>query len=124
MNDTENKENLKKVETLDSQFADSYTDSTEIDINAVKEVVVEKIGNEIMSVNMDLQEKQESVRVIYPYINENGKRKASLWTRFVKRTFDFCSSLCLFLFLNVTLIFPILMITVAIKMKGDRKSVV
>jgi len=69
--------------------------------------------------DMNLQEEQAIINNIYPYKNENGKRKASLWTRFVKRTFDFCSSFCLFLFLNATLIFPILMIVVAIKMKGN-----
>lgn len=61
----------------------------------------------------------ENIDNIYPYKNDKGKRKANIWTRFVKRTFDFCSALCLFLFLNVTLIFPILMALVAIKMKGN-----
>ncbi len=69
--------------------------------------------------DLSLQEEQAIINNIYPYKNEKGKRKTSLWTRFVKRTFDFCSSFCLFLFLNVTLIFPILMIIVAIKMKGN-----
>lgn len=118
MNNAENKETLIGDDTLDNQSVEDCVNSAEQN-NVVQEVVAEKVGNELINVNMDLQEKQESVRVIYPYTNENGKRKASLWTRFIKRSFDFCSSLSLFLFLNATLIFPILMIIVAIKMKGN-----
>ena len=98
----------------------------EEDINKDGEKIIAICEEEISQANSAFNYDCENILVNatkniinYPYVNEKGARKASLWTRFVKRTFDFCSSLSLFLFLNVTLIFPILTIMVAIKMKGN-----
>lgn len=99
MNDLENK--IEEEIELESQ--ESLVDCICEDVN---EIDKEEIHTELN-------------KPMYPYKNDAGKRKANIWTRFVKRTFDFCSSLSLFLFLNITLIFPILMILVAIKMKGN-----
>ena len=86
-----------------------------MDIEIEEKIAEESDSDNAIDSNIDNLEVVKN----YPYLNEKGARKASLWTRFVKRTFDFCSSLSLFLFLNVTLIFPILTIMVAIKMKGN-----
>lgn len=55
----------------------------------------------------------------YPYESLKGKKKIGIIKKFIKRSFDFCSSLCLFIVLNVLLIFPILAVVTAVKMKGN-----
>ncbi len=77
------------------------------------------ILNEELQANNENIILEDTSTINYPYKNENGKKLPNLFKRFVKRAFDLTSSLCLFLFLNVTLIFPLLMIIVAIKMKGN-----
>lgn len=55
----------------------------------------------------------------YSYVSDKGTRRASVWTRFWKRAFDFVSALLLFIVLNALLVFPVLMIVTAIKMHGN-----
>ena len=57
--------------------------------------------------------------VNYPYVNPIGKKNNGIIKRFIKRSFDFWSSLCLFIVLNVLLISPILTVITAVKMKGN-----
>ncbi len=71
------------------------------------------------TLNIETADKKEESAVNYPYKNEKGKKLPNIFKRFFKRAFDLVSSLSLFLLLNVTLIFPIIMIMVAIKMKGN-----
>ncbi len=71
------------------------------------------------TLNIETADKKEENAVNYPYKNEKGKKLPNIFKRFFKRAFDLVSSLSLFLLLNVTLIFPIIMIMVAIKMKGN-----
>lgn len=86
---------------------------SEKDIELDNQLMVEENNDDAVNLQYDKKE------VNYPYKNEKGKKLPNIFTRFVKRTFDLFSSLTLFLFLNVTLVFPIVMILVAIKMKGN-----
>lgn len=84
---------------------------------ANEELLTENICDNTLDI--ETADKKEESAVNYPYKNEKGKKLPNIFKRFFKRAFDLVSSLSLFLLLNVTLIFPIIMIMVAIKMKGN-----
>lgn len=73
--------------------------------------------------NMEIDKTTEKIiedsKVNYPYCSRLKKRKLSLLARLIKRSFDITSSLLLFITLCVTLVFPLLTIVVAAKMKGN-----
>lgn len=84
---------------------------------ANEELLEENICENTLNTSV-VDKKDESV-VNYPYKNEKGQKLPNIFKKFFKRAFDLISSLSLFLLLNVTLIFPVIMIMVAIKMKGN-----
>ena len=75
--------------------------------------LVDECGQDVVSDNNNLSDDN------YPYVNPIGKKKIGIIKKFIKRSFDFCSSLCLFIVLNALLIFPILAVVTAVKMKGN-----
>ena len=62
---------------------------SEKDIELDNQLMVEENNNDAVNLQYDKQE------VNYPYKNEKGKKLPSIFTRFVKRTFDLFSSLTL-----------------------------
>ena len=87
-------------------FKSSGNSSRDVSLNIFPNfVILWSSGNKSIEIEEKIVEESDSDNAIdsnidnlevvknYPYLNEKGARKASLWTRFVKRTFDFCSSL-------------------------------
>ena len=81
----------------------------QLDITEDNEINLEEIA--VAENNLDV--------INYPYESLKGKKKIGIINKFIKRSFDFCSSLCLFTVLNMLLIFPILAVVTSVKMKGN-----
>lgn len=122
-------ENLNSIETATSEeptnIVQENLNNTQMETSHVeeeREIVTDNFEPVVTDRGSAENFDSETLKVDgvnYPYKNDAGKKRPSWFKRFVKRLFDFTSSFTLFLFLNVTLIFPILMILVAIKMKGN-----
>lgn len=66
-----------------------------------------------------MEQISENRQTVYPYENALQIKRKNFVYRFVKRAFDFFSASLLMLVLLCTLIFPLITLIVAIKMKGN-----